>query len=134
MPISLQVQIIRHAISPLLAINIFLNLRGLDDMTHLFVKANVQQLKSNKRYLSNNRCWTERLLTLDSKKWLTVLDGLAVLNVNLDDFASKLRLDLIHQLHRLDNADDTFRFNPASNFYKGVSSWRRRTIKGSHYG
>src|SRR6476469_9033552 len=42
-PISLHVQITRQAISPRLAINIFLNLRMLDDMS--VTKTYVQQLR-----------------------------------------------------------------------------------------
>jgi hypothetical protein len=35
---------------------------------------------------------------------LSVFDGLAIIDQLLDDFASDISFDLVHQLHRLDNA------------------------------
>ena len=40
------------------------------------------------------------------KKGLPKLDGLAVGNKTLDDFAGGVGFDLVHQLHGLDDADD----------------------------
>jgi hypothetical protein len=40
------------------------------------------------------------------KKRLTEFDRLAVFDVDLDDLARNLGLDLIHQLHRLNDAND----------------------------
>src|SRR5215510_9450125 len=74
---------------------------------------------------------TRGLLTSDSEERLPIFNRLAVLNVNLDDFTFHLRLNLIHQFHCLDDADDGFRFDLAPNFYKRLSSRRRGTIKGS---
>src|SRR5678809_514802 len=41
-----------------------------------------------------------------SEEVLPVFDVLAVLNEDLFDLAFELGLDLVHQLHRLDDADD----------------------------
>src|SRR5258708_3086620 len=87
MPISLQVQIIRHAISPRLAIRILRN--GL-----LLVITNVRIPRSGLR----PGLWTVDfgLLSLDSEERLAVLNCLRVFDVNLNDFASSLCLNLIH--------------------------------------
>src|ERR671923_1925321 len=45
-------------------------------------------------------------LRLEQKERLSVLDGLAVLHEDLHDPARRLRLDLVHQLHRFDDAED----------------------------
>src|SRR5436190_20360241 len=42
---------------------------------------------------------------LDGEQLLAVLDGLSVLRVDLRDHAVDVRLDLVHQLHRLDDAE-----------------------------
>src|SRR5688500_3309594 len=41
-----------------------------------------------------------------------VLHGLAVLHVGADDVAVVLRRDLVHQLHRLDDAEDLILLDP----------------------
>src|ERR671933_57315 len=42
---------------------------------------------------------------VDPEEDLAVLDGLCVLNPDLPDDARELRLDLVHDLHRLDDAE-----------------------------
>src|SRR5690242_14550860 len=42
---------------------------------------------------------------LEHEEQLAVLDGLSVLAVELPDDPSDLRLDLVHQLHRLEDAE-----------------------------
>ena len=49
----------------------------------------------------------------DSEKRLAILDRLPVLDIDLDDLAGRLRLDLVHQLHRLNDTDDGVRRNLA---------------------
>src|SRR5918994_6847222 len=71
MPSSRQAQMIRSAISPRLAMRIFLNMSG----------------------------------GLDGEQALAVLNGLAVLDVDADDLPVVFRGDLVHQLHRLDDAE-----------------------------
>src|SRR5712691_9400657 len=83
-PISLQVQIIRQAISPRLAIRILRNLR----LTELMMgpKSKVQSPKSDvfvpKRVLDIGP-WTLDRLLLYPEQWLAVFNRLAVLDVNL---------------------------------------------------
>lgn len=41
-----------------------------------------------------------------TEQYLAELDGLAVVNANLDDFRINLGLDFVHDLHGLDDAED----------------------------
>src|SRR5574337_853852 len=43
---------------------------------------------------------------LDEEEGLTVLDGLGVLDQNLVDASADLGFDLVHELHRFDDAED----------------------------
>src|SRR6266496_5165528 len=74
---SRQAEMIRSAISPRLAIRIFLNTR---------------------ERLSGRQSNPEELLP--------VLDRLAVARIDGDDLPLDVRLDLVHQLHRLDDAEN----------------------------
>src|SRR5437867_2833241 len=95
MPSSRHATITRSAISPRLAIRIFLNiLRGLD-----------------------------------GKESLTVLDRLSVFHVAFHDFAVTLGVDLVHQLHRLDDAKHLPFANGVSHFGKRLGARVRRSIK-----
>src|SRR6188508_2385270 len=76
----------RSAISPRLAIRIFLNM------------------------------W------FDGEKALAVLDGLAVLHVDLDDLAVAFGVDLVHQLHRFDDAEHVPLLHGLSDLRKGLRS------------
>jgi len=49
--------------------------------------------------------WTLDLL-FDAKEWLPVFDWLSILDVNLRNLSGCFSLDFIHQLHRLDNANN----------------------------
>ena len=52
-------------------------------------------------------CATEGLaIGIDPEEHLPVLDGVRVLNSDFLDHAGELRLDLVHDLHRLDDAED----------------------------
>ena len=53
--------------------------------------------------LDVHRC-LRNLFCLNEKKRLTVLDGLSVLDQDFPDHTAKIRTDLVHQLHRLDDA------------------------------
>src|ERR1043165_637703 len=72
------------------------------------------------------------LLLPDSEKWLTKFDGLAILNVDLDDLARRLCLNLIHQLHGFDDTDDGVRFDVTADPHKTFCIRRRRAIKGAY--
>src|SRR3954470_9035901 len=75
MPSSRQARWMRSAISPRLAIRIFSNIQG------------------------------SRRGSTDDEQRLAVLDRLAVLHQDCLDHARGIGLDLVHQLHRFDNAD-----------------------------
>src|SRR5437762_14008332 len=78
-PSSRQAKIIRSATSPRFAIRIFLNIQ----------------------------CRTEParpLLRSDGEQAFAILDGLSVLHIDVHHLAVVLRVDLVHQLHRFDDA------------------------------
>src|SRR5436189_1863077 len=78
-PSSLAAQMTRSAISPRLAIRIFLNMpRGAGPRSSSAVAP-------------------------DAEEGVAVLDGLARLAMDLDHLSPHLRLDLVHELHRLDD-------------------------------
>src|SRR4029453_13553458 len=83
----------RSAISPRLAIRIFLNM------------------------------W------FDGEEPLAVVDGLAVFHEDLDDLAVDGGVDLVHQLHRFDNAEDMPFLHGLSDLRKGLRSGFRLTIE-----
>src|SRR6186997_2367499 len=76
MPSSRQAWMIRRAISPRFAIRIFLNM-----------------------------VWRPPSGGLHREQPLAELHGLAVLHVTLDHFPIALGVDLVHELHRLDDAE-----------------------------
>src|SRR5262249_48444765 len=86
-----------------------------------------KKLTSSIRRYNRVGPWTfdSEPLPFDSKERLPIFNRLAVLNIDLDDFALGLCLDLIHKFHCLDDADDGFRFDLATNFYKRLGSGRR---------
>src|SRR4026207_408073 len=75
-PVSRRARMRRSAISPRLAMRILWNIR----------RGSAQRVHQEER--------------------LAELDGLAVLDHDLGDATGHLGLDLVHQLHRLDDADD----------------------------
>src|SRR5256885_16095538 len=75
-PSSRAARMIRSAISPRLAMRIFENIRG------------------------------PASCGLEAEERLAVLDRATVLGKRFDQAAGALRLDLVHQLHRLDDAED----------------------------
>src|SRR6266404_6764577 len=93
-PISLQVQIIRQAISPRLAIRILRN--GLVLVITKSRKSKVPRPTSARRHRFGLWSLDLELLSLDSEKRLSVLHRLAVFDVNLDHFAGGFRLNLVH--------------------------------------
>src|SRR5450755_658682 len=94
---SRQARWIRRAISPRLAISIFLNIRGVG--------------------------------SLDDEQRLPELDRLAVLAQDLRHGAGLVRLDLVHDLHRLDDADRLGFLDRGPDLGKGLGSRTRRSIE-----
>src|SRR6185503_15962448 len=93
MPSSRQATITRSAISPRLAIRIFLNTR-----LYSLPRATARRKHGEKPKNSLRR--------LQREQPLTVLHSLPVVHVTLDDLAVALGIDLVHQLHRLDDAQN----------------------------
>src|SRR3954463_7224884 len=86
----------RSAISPRLAISIFLN-------------------------MASGR--------LDREQALAVLDGLPVLDVRLYEFPVGFGGDLVHQLHRLDDAQDLPLLDLAAGFDECLRTGLRRAVE-----
>src|SRR6266581_3522115 len=107
MPSSRQAQMMRRAISPRLAIRIFLNMEW-------------EGARSCRRALP------------DFEQRLPVLHRLAVQNQRLEDFAVAVRLDLVHQLHRLDDAQHLALFHPISDLDEGAGAGFAGAVKGAH--
>src|SRR5262249_24817210 len=68
-------------------------------------------------------------LTANTKEWLAVLNRLAVLDVNLDYFTRGFRLNLVHEFHGFDNADNCVLLDVAANLHERIGVWRRRAIE-----
>src|SRR6478609_2472322 len=96
MPSSRQATRIRSAISPRLAMRIFLNM------------------------------W---LLGADGEQPLAELHGLPVLDVGLHHFALVLGVDLVHQLHRLDDAEHLALPDGITDFDERAGTRLRRAIE-----
>ena len=65
----------------------------------------------------------------DREQSLAVLHGLAVLDVALDDLAFVLGGDLVHQLHRLDDAEHLVFADRVTDFDEGGSIGVRRAVE-----
>src|SRR5262245_18611072 len=99
MPSSWQARITRRAVSPRLAIRIFLNM-SLPE-AHL-------------------------------EERLAVLDGLGVLDQAGDDGAIDLGLDLVHELHRLDDAEHLPLLHLLAHLDEGRGVGAGGAIEGAH--
>src|SRR5438093_10355974 len=106
-PSSRQAQMMRRAISPRLAIRIFLNMDR-------------RAARSCRRAL------------LDLEQRLPVLHRLAVRHQGLQDLAVAVRLDLVHQLHRLDDADDLSLLHAIRDLDERTASGGARAVEGAH--
>src|SRR5215217_940602 len=73
-------------------------------------------------------------LTSDPKEWLAVLHRLPILHINLNYFTRSFRLNLVHEFHGLDNADNSFGLYAAPDLHKRVGTRRWRTIKRAYDG
>src|SRR6478672_2845327 len=97
MPISRQARWMRSAISPRLAIRIFLNMRGAG--------------------------------SLDDEQRLPEFDRLPVLAKDLLDGAGLVGLDLVHDLHRLDDADGLAFLDDGADLGKRFTARTARAIE-----
>ena len=65
---------------------------------------------------------------------LTVFDGMAVLDRYADDFTRDLGFDLVHKLHRFDDAQRVTESHIGTGVDVGRSIRRRSPIKRAHHG
>src|ERR1700733_14574115 len=72
------------------------------------------------------------LLRPDHKQFLAILDGLAVGGQLLHNLSGNIRLDLVQQFHRFDNAEDLTYLDGISGFHKRGSTRRRSLIERPH--
>src|SRR4030095_9655525 len=98
MPSSRQAEMTRRAISPRLAIRIFLN--------------------------TVSRLGRES----DGEELLAVLDRLAVAGIDGDDLALDVGLDLVHQLHGFDDAEDLALRDARADLREGIGLRRGRPV------
>src|SRR2546430_13944698 len=110
-PSSRQARITRSAISPRLAMRTFLNTWW-------------------KRVGGRGRERPSSGLR-QAEQRLAVLDVLAVARQDLDDLAVGLGLDLVHELHGLDDADHLTLAHRVPHLYERRSLGRRRAIEGA---
>src|SRR5215213_8891848 len=115
----------RQAISPRLAIRIFLNLRGLKAIRTVATK------RHKKHKISCAFC-ARYSLTFNAEEGLAVLDRLPVLHINLHYFTTRLSLNLVHEFHGLDDTNNTVGFDVATDLHKRLGSWRSRTVERTH--
>src|SRR4030095_12038843 len=87
------------------------------------------KIKDVPRYLGVSVCRVQRTSSRWSyrKQPLAVLNGLTVFDVHLDDLSVALRVDLVHQLHRFDDAEDLALLDLAS----GLDESRRAGLGGA---
>src|SRR5690242_7442377 len=110
MPISLQARMTRSAISPRLAMRIFLNTGG---------PLTVEYRSGRRR-------------RVDQEERLSILDWFRALRQNLVDATIHLRFDFIHELHRFDDAQHLPLFHEIALIDVGVGIGRRRPVKRSN--
>src|ERR1700730_7912358 len=65
------------------------------------------------------------------KQPFAVLDRLTRLDVHVDDLPVVLRVDLVHQLHRLDDAEHLALLHGRADVHEPGRLRRRRTIEGA---
>src|SRR2546426_12006872 len=107
MPSSRQAQMMRRAISPRLAIRIFLNMEW-------------EGARSCRRALP------------DLEQRLPVLHRLAVRHERLEDLAVAIRLDLVHQLHRLDDAQHLALLHTIGDLDERTGGWGAGAVERAH--
>src|SRR6185436_7024610 len=111
MPISRQARWMRKAISPRLAIRIFLN---------IFSRRCRSGAAGGPR---------QSRASFDDEQRLAELDGLAVLAQDLADRPGGVGLDLVHDLHRFDDADRVADLDDAADVDEGRRARAPRAIE-----
>src|SRR5215470_17619775 len=106
MPISRQVRRTRKAISPRLAMRILWNMSLRPPLA----------------------------ARLHEEEVLAELHGLGVLHEDLHHAAGHLGLDLVHELHRLDDAEGLAFLHDVAFAHEGRSVWAGRSVEGADHG
>lgn len=75
-----------------------------------------------------------RLALLDLEKALAVFDRLPVFSEDFENGPLCFRLDLVHDLHRLNDADDGVFDDFSPNIDERLALRGRRAVKGAHHG
>src|SRR4029453_17509208 len=71
---------------------------------------------------------------LEAEQWLTELPRLPVLHQDLGDLPRLVGLDLVHQLHRLDDAEDLALLHHGADLDEGRLVRRRCPVEGADEG
>src|SRR5690606_11066534 len=69
---------------------------------------------------------------LQLEQLLAELHAGPVLDQDFEDRSAVLGLDLVHELHRLDDAQRLAGFHDRSDFHEGTAVGRRRAVERSH--
>src|SRR5215469_3439697 len=135
-PSSLQAQITRSAISPRLAMRIFLNMRFI--ATYEFWATNFEaqvhsfrNAKRRGRARLFERC-SISLLWPDHKQFLPVLNRLPIASQLLDNLPSHVGLNFVEQLHRFYDAENLAHFDRVPDLRKGRSARRWSLVESAH--
>src|SRR5260221_848506 len=128
-PISLQAEMMRRAISPRLAMRTFdIGMTvGYCSSVPGFGKC-LGRPQSCRGPASAGRPQA-RTSDLDGKQRFPVFDGLSVLRIDLGDHALHVRFDLVHQLHRLDDAEDLPLRDPVAYLHERLRLGIRRAVE-----
>src|SRR5215471_547000 len=136
MPSSLQAQITRSAISPRLAIKTFRNIFSWTYSTSFFEGARLQPCHRSQKYRGlsapEDRSYSSFSVRTHRKELLAVFHGLAALDKTFHNLARCIGFDLVHQLHRLDDAEHLPLLHLITHLHKSRCAGRRRLIKSSH--
>src|SRR6266508_6049740 len=129
MPSSWQAEMMRRAISPRLATRIFLNMVSREPSA---VSRGGCLLRLTAHALTAHDPHRTSGGEPDREQLLSVFDGLTVQGKDLDDLSFDVRLDLVHELHCLDDAEGLAFGDFLSHLGKGIGLGRRSAIERAH--
>src|SRR2546427_11254243 len=126
----------RTAISPRLAIRIFLNIVTPENQDYQTEKPCRAGGASIVKVPLEDRVIRRSLLMrgLDGEQGLAVFDRLSVFDVDANELAGHFGLDFIHQFHRFDDAEHLSDLHDVAQLDEGRRVWRRRRVKSPHNG